>query len=192
MNFLKAIKRTAALAIATASLAVQAAPVRATASYDEMWEDHMVLVRVIQEHGVQVHVNYKTCGTEGMEHALGYYQGLRRLLVVCQQAGSNTGAHYTWSREDFDTLRHEAQHFIQDCRRGGRHDHELWPMYRNPMAFARGILGEEYVAHILKSYGDRGASTETLILEAEAFAVAAQNDPIEQARDVIKYCGPKR
>lgn len=191
MNFLKAFKRTAALAIATASIAVQAAPARATPTYDEAWDHHMVLVRVIQEHGVQVHVNYKTCGTEGMEHALGYYQGRNRLLVVCQQAGSNRGAHYQWTGEDFDTLRHEAQHFIQDCRRGERHDHKLWPMYRNPMAFARGILGEEYVARILKAYGDRGASHEILILELEAFAVAAQNDPIGQARDVIKYCGPK-
>jgi hypothetical protein len=191
MNFFQAIKRATALAIATAALAVQATPVRATANYDEMWEDHMVLVRTIQEHGVQVHVNYRTCGTEGMEHALGYYQGLKRLLVVCQEAGSNTGAHSTWSREDFDTLRHEAQHFIQDCRRGERHDHELWPMYRNPMAFARGILGPESVARILRAYGDRGASSEILILEVEAFAVAAQNDPIGQARDVIKYCGRK-
>jgi hypothetical protein len=186
MNFIKAIRRATALAIATASIAVQAAPARATPTYDEAWEDHIELARVIQDHGVMVHVNPPHC-KEG--DFMGFYSGQQRVIVICQENGQGDYAPYRWTGEDFDTLRHEAQHFVQDCMVGTRHDHQLSPVYQDPLKLGVRVLGTQRVQRILDVYRGKGASEEILILEVEAFAVAALIDTEEQANDIRTYCG---
>lgn len=185
MNFLKAIKRTTALAIATAAIAVQATPVHATGTYDEVWEQHMELARVIQDHGVLVHLNPPDCGKGDF---MGFYAGKERAIVICQERAEGNYTNYRWTAEDFDTLRHEAQHFIQDCRYGGNHDHRLAPVYKEPVKFGLHVLGRDKVARIVDTYRENGATEAVVILEIEAFAVAAMNDTIEQAEDIRHYC----
>lgn len=179
-------QRFAATALAIASVAVQATPARATGTYNEVWEQHIELARVIQNHGVMVYINPPDCN-EG--DFMGFYTGKERAIVICQERGNADWAPYRWTAEDFDTLRHEAQHFIQDCRYGENHDHRLAPVYQEPVQFGLSVLGRDKVSRIVEVYREKGASEEIVILEIEAFAVAAMNDTIEQAEDIRNYCG---
>ena len=58
-------------------------------------------------------INPDRCDTE---KAYGWYWAAANELVVCQEnkiKGSN--AQVEWTEEDYDTLRHEAHHLVQDC-----------------------------------------------------------------------------
>ena len=151
---------------------------------------HDVLVERLREAGVDVQVNHSHCDTD--PQMMGFYAGQHRLLVVCQDnapVGSRTPVE--WTENDLDTLRHEAQHFIQDCMIGGNHDHRLGNVYKHPGELAVDVLGMDNVRSIARAYMSRGASEDTVMLEWEAFAVAAMNVPLEQAGDIDTYCmGP--
>ena len=61
----------------------------------------------------------------------GFYSSHNRVLVVCNDRyvkGENEDPQ--WTANDLDTLRHEAQHLIQDCMVGGLADSKLHPVYR--------------------------------------------------------------
>ena len=89
-----------------------------------------------------------------------------------------------WSREDLDTLRHEAHHMVQDCRDNNLDGH-LHTVYKDPLKLAKDWLGQNTM-RIMEIYEDRG--TKMVIIELEAFSVAAMNDPDEQVRDIGTYC----
>lgn len=178
MNFLSKI------ASAAAALAVTFAGV-APAKADQA---HIELINALRAHGISIQLNNHDC-FHPHEKYFGYYQGKSRLIVICNQ--NATQVHQTdmlWTEADLDTLRHEAQHFVQDCMIEGRHDHLMGPVYRDPVGFALSILGESKASQIVGVYRGRGAPNEVLVLELEAFAVAAANNPAEQARDIYKYC----
>ena len=54
---------------------------------------------------------------------------------------------------------------------------------------AQETLGFERVQEITTRYRGEGADDLTLLLEYEAFAVAARNIPLDQASDMRKVCG---
>jgi len=145
---------------------------------------HLQLVTAIQDNGVEVVINHRACTGDFM----GFYAGKQRLLVVCQDNGVAGGPVVGWTDNDLDTLRHEAQHMIQDCRVGTNHDHQLAPVYRSPVDLARNTIGTERINRITQVYRENGASDAVLLLEYEAFSVAAMNIPAEQANDVRTYC----
>ena len=149
---------------------------------------HSVLVEAIERAGVKVIINDPFCD-ESWTGLMGFYAGKERTLVVCQDNrvdGDPTPV--AWTDNDLDTLRHEAQHFIQDCMVGTNHDHLLHPVYRFPVAYAESVLGEDALRQIAEIYRANGASEQTVILEFEAFAVAANNVPLEQVNDIARYC----
>jgi len=149
---------------------------------------HATLISAIERAGVNVIINDPYCD-ESWTGLMGFYAGKERVLVVCQDNrvdGDPTPVE--WTENDLDTLRHEAQHFIQDCMIGTNHDHRLHPVYRFPVKYAESVLGIEGLKEITRVYRGNGASEETVILEFEAFAVAANNVPLEQANDVARYC----
>ncbi len=148
-------------------------------------EAHEALVNEIRRYGVSIEVNPKDCP----EKVSGFYAGAQRRLVICQDNGVAGGPAVAWTANDLDTLRHEAQHFIQDCRVGGNHDHSLIPVYRSPTKLAQETLGFEGVQEITTTYRAQGADDLTLLLEYEAFAVAARNIPLDQASDMRVVCG---
>ncbi len=185
MTFFKTIAATAltglvALGCASASIAVE------TETKEGSNQAHVVLVEALQRNGVTVSVNPKACGDR---NAMGFYSSSRDWLVVCQDDGVPGGPLVGWTANDLDTLRHEAQHFIQDCVAGDTGDDALAPVYRSPSALAQEHLGSKRVAAITKTYRARGASDLTLLLEYEAFAVAALNIPLDQISDMKTYCG---
>ena len=147
---------------------------------------HAELVGAIQRAGVNVVINHKACDELG--NVMGFYSGNKRLLVVCQDNRGPNGEIVNWTANDLDTLRHEAQHFIQDCVLGNKHDHVLGPVYRFPVAYAESVLGEDVLRQIAAVYRANGATERTVVLEYEAFAVAATNKPLEQAQDIQRYC----
>ena len=147
---------------------------------------HAALVRAVERAGVDVQVNHPFC--QKMEGLNGFYRGEDRLLVVCNDNYSEATPTPRWTPNDFDTLRHEAQHFIQDCTVGTNHDHHLNNVYKNPVRFSTHVLGQLAIDRITTLYRQKGASDHILRLEYEAFAVAALNVPLEQAQDVSTYC----
>ena len=180
MNFFSKLATTAALA---ATLVTGALPAEARSNPDH----HIQLLEATLAQGISVQVNPVECFEDG--DFLGFYQGQRRLLVICQPGRvSQVGEVADFTEEDFDTFRHEVQHFIQDCMVGNDHDHVLGPVYQEPVDVALQVLGRDYAAHIVGIYKENGANDHVLILELEAFAVAALNDPLEQIQDIKNYC----
>ena len=179
MNFLSRLTTAAAaVTVAIAGLTPQA-------KADQL---HADLANTLIRHGVSIQLNNHSC-FDPHNKINGYYQGKNRLIVICNQ--HRQYVHQTdapWTPGDLDTLRHEAQHFIQDCVLGSRHDHILGPLYKQPVKFALDILGRVRAEEIVKTYQSHGANKQVLVLELEAFAVAALNNPAEQINDINKYC----
>ena len=168
-----------ALAIATAF-----APVAAQAK--GTFQDHINLAEAVKANGVALYINPPACFAEGAP--MGWYSGRNRTLVVCQDNAVNE-TQVTWTANDLDTLRHEAQHMIQDCMVGSNHDHQLGSVYKDPVGFALSILGQQRAQEIVNLYLSNGANDHVLVLELEAFAVAELNNPLEQVQDLKNYCG---
>ena len=186
MTFFKTIATTALTGLVALGASASATPTRGNIAEGSA-DAHVLLVQAISNNGVTFAVNHPHCGKkEGM---MGFYSGEERLLVVCQDNGVAGGPVVKWTANDMDTLRHEAQHMIQDCIAGTNHDHVLAPVYKSPTGLAQDVLGPEAIVEITQRYRENGASDLVLLLEYEAFAVAAMNIPAEQAQDVKTYCG---
>lgn len=142
---------------------------------------HVGLGRVIRSAGVNVRINPSTCNGS----SFGWYWARKNELVVCQENGHAGGPEVVWTEEDLDTLRHEAQHLIQDCYDGSRQG-ALHTIYRDVPALVNGTLNRSTIERVINSYASKGE--KVVVLELEAFSVAALNDPSEQARDIQKYC----
>ena len=102
--------------IATATLAalMTATPALADNSYDA----HVGLWNTLQRAGVTTQINPRDCKPEFH----GYYNRRSVKLVVCQDNSTGGGRQVEWTANDLDTLRHEAQHVLQDCMVGGLGD----------------------------------------------------------------------
>ena len=172
-----------ALTAALAGIALSIQPASATPSN---FNAHVELANTIMNAGVSFYVNPESCADR---NALGWYAGKRRELVVCQENGTPGGEQVIWTEEDFDTLRHEAHHFAQDCIAGTNHDHRLGTTHNTPIKLARNVLGDANAQRIVNAYLANGANEQTLILELEAFAVAHLNDPYLQISLIRRYCG---
>ena len=190
---MKLFSHIAAALTGLAVLGTSASPALAT---EQRWnnegslEAHGILVQQLRDAGLDVQVNHGHCDSDpGM---MGFYAGQERLLVVCQDnAPSGSREAVDWTANDLDTLRHEAQHFIQDCMLGSNHDHQLGNVYKDPAQLVLNVLGMEGARGIARAYMSRGHSERTVMLEWEAFSVAALNVPLEQAQDIRTYCmGP--
>lgn len=175
------LKSIAALALAATTAF---APVAAQAR-NSTFQDHIDLAHAIMNTGVEFQVNPPACF--GEDAPMGWYAGQARTLVVCQDNAVDQ-EQVTWTENDLDTLRHEAQHMIQDCMIGDNHDHLLAPVYRKPLDLAANTLSQEHIGWIIESYRERGASDHVLVLELEAFSVAAIDNPQEQIADIKHYC----
>ena len=156
------------IAAAAATLAA-AAPVAAAPVEGNSFSDHQDIWGTLTAAGVTPLINPSTCEPD----LAGFYwhteTGNNPQLVVCQENGRPGGPEVAWTAFDLDTLRHEAQHVIQDCQ-DGRLDMELQTIL--PTEWAISQLGEAKVRRIAQSYAENGASPSTILAEYEAFAVA--------------------
>ena len=172
-----------ALALATLTAVVGLAP---AAEARSNFDDHLALWKAAQATGVRTLINPDRCDTE---KAYGWYWAAANELVVCQEnkiKGSN--AQVEWTEEDYDTLRHEAHHLVQDCMARDNRDGLLGAVYRQPIELGYDVLGKARSHRIAELYAENGASEHIQIMEIEAFAVAAMNNPLEQVQDIQRYC----
>ena len=179
------MKNFKALAIAAitaaATFAGPAAQARGT------YAEHTQLGNAVRATGITLKFNPAECRTK---NAMGWYWAAKREMVICQENHKGYvgfGQEVRWTEEDLDTLRHEAQHLIQDCMNGSL-DGSLGAVYQDPIRLAKETLSQRHIQHIINVYAEGGASEHIVVMELEAFSVAALNDPAEQTRDIQKFC----
>ena len=145
-------------------------------------EHHVTLAEAVRDAGVRLYINPDKCNEIP---AMGWYSGNGPVMVICQENhGPDTVEdQVAWTEEDYDTLRHEAQHLLQDCTDGVL-DHQLQNVFSDPRGFATVVIGQPRVDRIGFVYTQRGATPHVLNLEYEAFSVAALNVPLVQAEDI--------
>ena len=178
MKNLKALTLAALTAAATFT-----APAAEAKNVDQA---HIRLAQAIQATGIELKINPATCDARDV---FGWYHAARNEMVICQERRRrNFGfaqQETYWTAEDLDTLRHEAQHLIQDCMDGSLNG-SLGAVYRDPIALGKKVLGNRGIRSVIDAYPT--ASDHIKVMEIEAFSVAAMNNPIEQVNDIAKYC----
>ena len=179
MKNFKALTLAALAAFTT--IAAPAAQARGT------YAEHTQLGNAIKATGINLRFNPAECRTK---NAMGWYWAGGKEMVICQENHKGFvgfDQEVRWTEEDLDTLRHEAQHLIQDCM-NGRLDGNLGSVYKDPIALAKGTLTQRQIKAIIESYAENGASEHIIIMELEAFSVAAMNVPAEQTADIANFC----
>ena len=177
MNKLSTISISALTALAT--VATTAIPALAKSNYS----NHVLLGQAVRATGVNYKINPVECWEK--PGVFGWYWAYKNQFVVCQENKRAVGVEVNWTEEDLDTVRHEAQHLIQDCMDGERQG-ALGSVYKEPIELAKQILGDRGIRSILKAYSD--ASDNTKVMELEAFSVATMNQPLEQVKDIRNFC----
>tara|TARA_R110001592_G_scaffold361759_1_gene673588 strand:- start:274 stop:843 length:570 start_codon:yes stop_codon:yes gene_type:complete len=174
---------------ATAVLVVSGTPSKATGTFEE----HRVLWEAIQRAGVTTAVNdpqYCNDGADGMY----LWVGGEAALIICQDnAKLLSSEEVPWTSNDLDTLRHEAQHLIQDCNDGTIADSQTSLLFNDTEALLKFVtdagLSKDQVQQIINVYRENGASDEVILREIEAFAVAKSVSPHVIADKIIDFCG---
>ena len=59
----------------------------------------------------------------------GVYDSIRGYITICQDQGTKAFKMVGWTDNDLDTLRHEAQHVVQDCIGNRLGDGYLSPLF---------------------------------------------------------------
>ena len=153
-----------------AAMMVVVAPTGAIAS---TLEEHKQLVRDIQSVNVKVFANESFCDRPENDRFLGAYHPGWRAIVICQENAKEwNGKLVPFTPEDYDTLRHEAHHLLQDCLDGsvdGRLDLLFTGSSRQRFLAAYPLSEQNRIRRV---YGLAGADEELIQLEIEAFAVA--------------------
>ena len=136
-------------------------------------EAHMRLLETVESLGVDVHIDHKSI-CQGTHGAYGSRQGI---FVVCRASSKETRGE--WTPNDLDTIRHEAQHVLQDCIANGLGDGEFRTMFEGEMLdrFVRETIGYEQAERIVEIYRGNGTPEDQLMTEVEAFAIAAVIPP---------------
>ena len=138
---------------------------------------HEVLIQVVQSTGMPIIYDHPLCD-DGL--VAGFYNGKENLFAVCKFDGP-------WTPYHLDTLRHEAQHLVQDCL-DGRIDY-VFPgtFLEDPIEYAKSIgFTDKQLNGIRIAYAS--LSYEEYLMEVEAFAVAASVDPKEIANAILNLC----
>ena len=173
--------QTLALAALTAVSTIAAPMAEARGTYAE----HGQLGNAVRSTGITLKFNPAECDEK---NAMGWYWAARQEMVICQEnrrRGFGLQHEVTWTEEDLDTLRHEAQHLIQDCMDGSLNG-SLSSVYKEPLDLGVEILGKGGIFRIMQAYSD--ASQHIQVMEVEAFSVARMNVPMEQVADIKRYC----
>ena len=144
--------------------------------------DHIRLAQAVEATGTQVKINPKECG---QNDAYGWYWARWSELVICQENGTPGGPEVAWTEEDLDTLRHEAHHLVQDCMDRSL-DGDLDSVYENPIRLGKEVIGENGMVAVAEAYAEAG--DHIIVMEIEAFSVAALDDPSTQVEDIGRFC----
>ena len=149
-------------------------------------EDHRRLRSSLEEVGITVLINPLDCWSEEMN---GYYAPSASVLGICQDQAQKPGNEVEWTENDYDTLRHEAQHVIQDCLEG-KHGDGLsrieHPDQKELMQFVRSVYTDAQIRMISSWY--EGVPGSVMLMELEAFAVAETAEASQISGKVVDLC----
>ena len=153
--------------------------------------DHAALAQAVSDAGVTFIENHDYCHSRQDGGKLfGFYSGTHRVMVVCPENADKGERNVEWTEEDYDTLRHETVHLLQDCA-DGEIDGDLISITGDPTKTGIDLLGFEDMASIYETYTARGASLHIVRMEWEAFGLASLNQPKAQTEAVRAVCGVK-
>lgn len=176
----KFLSLLAASALAAGSLT----PVKAT---EGVVEGHRALWQALQQVGVTTLLNNPRYCTDGKA---GVYDSSRAILVICQE-NAKSSYEVQWTDFDYDTLRHEAHHVVQDCAVGRIGDRQMGRMFPNDdrhRHFVTRALTPNEVKSIIEAYREQGANDTVILIELEAFAVADSISAEMIADKVLDWC----
>ena len=129
---------------------------------------HKYLRSSIENLGISVVLNDPIACDDPIVH--GEYHSTRGRVVVCQVTPG------TWSAEDYDTLRHEAHHVVQDCIGRELGDGRYMPSFTEPGSWEefKQIIGmtDAYEQKMSEIYARQGIDEKGQRIELEAIAVA--------------------
>ena len=156
---------------------------------DPRFQAHANLLGAAEQAGVSIHFNHpKACDDAW---GGGFYSSRYSAIMICQDDGEGVGNGnlVPMTPNDADTLRHEAHHVVQGCI-DGRLDGELDTLFvgEELKEFVKKGLPQSKILWIIETYGKQGADEEAIILELEAFAVAASVDPDNIAIGLKRKC----
>ena len=157
------------------------------------YEEHQELRNTLEEIGVTTLVNSTDVCSSGENDGVYFY--LASTLVVCQDLAGflPIGAKEVgWTENDYDTLRHEAHHVVQDCMVGGLADGKSGLLFEDIdrlKEFVNGALTKKEIQIIVNEYRKGGADDDLIMREIEAFAVARSVRPSSISNALRKVCG---
>ena len=124
----------------------------------------------------------------------GAYSPYQRVMIVCQDNArvANGREIPNWTANDYDTVRHEAHHIVQDCWAGVIGDGDLGNIFETEQELYDFLklskMSERQFDRIVNTYRKNGASNEIILLELEAFAVADGVDPYTIGKKLTETC----
>ena len=151
--------------------------------------DHKVLWNTLEDVGVAVLLNEPDiCAPEN--EVAGIYSPSHNVLVVCQDNRLPlTSREVEWTENDYDTLRHEAHHALQDCVTGIENsDMEKFYGTLDHGNIVRDTLTQAQINGIVEVYEKNGTSRESIVRELEAFAVAYSVSPQRISEVLSRTC----
>ena len=156
-------------------------------------EEHDVLLDSLRNAGVRVVVNHHYgCSEPGIN---GLYASGNQLIVICQDNAEPGDPEVEWTPNDLNTLRHEAQHVLQDCLGDDLGD----GVFRLASGDTEGLMNfldeigmpESTRDKIIELYIINGANWPEVQIELEAFGVAATVPPNVLASEIDTACAPE-
>ena len=137
-------------------------------------EDHLKLWNTLQNIGVTTVYNHKLhCVPGGDVSGIYYYNA--GYLVVCQDNMSHHLKEEKWTDNDFDTLRHEAHHVLQDCVYGTLADGEIGLFFEGDEHYTfvgRSSMSEYEIGMLYDDLQSAGLDYDQIKQEIEAYVVA--------------------
>ena len=136
----------------------------------KMDSSHDGLKRALNDVGVKVILN-ETDLCDGSKS--GMYSPDYNVIIICQDDRIETSdQEVEWTENDYDTLRHESQHIVQDCMEG-IDNNKMSLFFDDRIEYLEfvvmGLTKSEFF-QIVESY--RSFDNDIILNELEAFAVA--------------------
>jgi len=157
-----------------------------SASTEEL--QHKRLLNVVESLGVRVAINDSYCKKLNMFN--GFYINKKKQLYICQDNSLMDGKIVEWTENDFDTIRHETFHLIQDCNDGKLGDGDYKLVYNDDeliqVVLDSGITMKRLQRYV-NLYTILGESSHGTMLEMEAISsskVMSVDDITEKIIDV--------
>ncbi len=160
-------------------------------------KEHSELIRTLESVGVDVLVNVDPCA-ENIDGRYAWvpYSG-EAFLFICQtNSHTNDGLYVKWVENDYDTLRHEAAHVIQDCLKGEIGDSKAVNIFNNKEDFSDFIslsLSDETIKSIIETYSIKfELDDDDVGMELEAYAIASSVQAVNISEVIEEVCSNER